>query len=171
MRKKGFQLSISVLVMIIISIVILGLGIVLLNTFIKGSIETKNILDERTDAQLAALLETGERVAVPFNSATISRGGEKVLGVGMLNIDPDNPHDYSIVVEFSVADNDEVITDLDDWVFYDSDSRTLNSNEQWRLPMLFMVPKGGKSGNYVFNVIVNRDGNEYSVKKVYISVP
>lgn len=172
--KRGFELSISVLVVIIISLVILSSGIILLYKFYAGSVDIKQQLDERTEAQLAALMERGERVAVPFSSATLRRGDQQVIGVGVLNIDGSSSHDYAVSVELSDAfdEHDAVIAsiDLDKWLLYDTESRTLGPNEQWKLPVLFMVPKNAESGRYIFNIRVSEDSSDYAIKKVYITV-
>ena len=172
--KRGFELSISVLVVIIISLVILSSGIILLYKFYAGSVDLKQQLDERTEAQLAALMERGERVAVPISSATLQRGRQQVIGVGVLNIDGENSHAYSVKVELSDAfdanDNQIPTIDESEWLLYDEDDRSLEPNEQWKLPVLFMVPKDAMSGRYIFNVIVKEDNSDYAVKKVYITV-
>ena len=172
--KRGFELSISVLVVIIISLVILSSGIILLYKFYSGSVDIKQQLDDRTEAQLASLMERGERVAVPFSSATLQRGRQQVIGVGVLNIDGESSHVYSIKIElsdaFDVGDKEITNVRLDDWMLYDSEERTLQPNEQWKLPVLVMVPKDAESGRYIFNIVVSEDSSDYAIKKVYITV-
>lgn len=175
--KKGFELSISFLVTIIIGIVLLVSGIVLLNQFIGGSLEIKQQLDERTEQQLSALLESGELVAIPVNTATVQRGDSKVLGLGIINLE-ENPVAFSVSLALSKAydKNDAEMTptgfDINKWVLYDGE-KTLASKEQARMALLFMVPSDGQSGTYVFDVQVNANGQLYGggIKKVNIIVP
>jgi len=172
MHKRGFQLSISVIVVIILGVVMLTLGIVFLNTFIGKSYEIKETLDERTEQQLSMLLDSGQKVAVPFNSVSLQRGDSEVIGVGVLNIDRNNDHEYSVVVEFSDSD---VVGDveIDNWVLYDKEDFVLEPYEQHKMPILFSVPDEALSGQYIFNVeVVERGSSEdyYGLKKVYVTV-
>ena len=177
--KKGFELSISVLVTIIIGIVLLVSGIVLLNKFISGSLDIKNQLDERTEQQLSDLMESGESVAIPFNTATIKRGDSKVVGLGIVNLEESTAaFSVSIVLSKAYDKNDAEMTptnfDINKWVLYDGD-KTLASKEQARMAILFMVPNNGESGTYVFDVQVNAHDQPQpyggGIKKVNIIVP
>ena len=180
--KKGFQLSISVIVTIIIAIVLLGMGIILLNKFIGGAQEIKAELDERTDQQLSVLLESGEKVAVPFNTATIRRGDQKVLGIGIVNIFDET--DFKVEISISSAFdnlNEQIdignITEFENkWVRYDKTIFPLSQNGQYKGPILFTVPKDAPSGTYIFDAkaisnAASPDAGTYDLKKIYITVP
>ena len=55
-RKGAIQLSMSALVIIIISVFVLATGITLLFKFIDVSVDTKERLDARTEAEIDNLL-------------------------------------------------------------------------------------------------------------------
>ncbi len=177
MKKKGFQLAMSAIVTIIIAIVLVGMGVLLLNKFIGGAQDIKAELDERTDQQLSILLESGQRIAVPFNSFTLRRGDSQVVGVGILNIDEDTPSkDFEILVAVSDAfyKNNSQIQGVNGsaWVKYDASPVTINSREQYKTALLFTVPKDSPSGTYIFNVDVRIfNGPSLGLKKVYFTVP
>jgi len=176
--KKGFQLSMSVIVTIIIGIVLLGMGILLLNKFIGGAQEIKAELDAETDKQLSVLLESGQKLAVPFNSFDLKRGDSKVFGVGILNIHEGQKFRLEIVSSGAYAKNNTQLlgANVTEWTRYDKSEVSILSKEQFKTAILFTVPKDAPSGTYIFNVEAwNVDGlysgSRYDLKKVYVNVP
>ena len=172
--KKGFQLSISVIVTIIIAIVLLGMGILFLNKFIGDIDEIKTELDAETDKQLSVLLESGQKLAVPFNSFDLRRGDSKVFGVGILNIHDEQ--NYRLEVVFSNAfdkdDNQLPGADVNVWVRYDQSEVSILSKDQFKTAILFTVPKDAPSGTYIFNVEVYGGTELYgTLQKIYVEVP
>lgn len=172
MKKKGFQLSISVIVIIIIGVVLLGFGIWFLNKFIGGIGDIKAELDERTDQQLSLLLESGERVAIPFNSFEVRRGESEVVGIGFFNIEDGQRFfiDVQLSNAFDKEDNNIIGFSAADWVRYDSGEIYLEQNEQHKTALLFTAPKNATSGTYIFDIDVRTDAGSYGLKKVYFTV-
>lgn len=169
MSKRGFQLSISVIVVLILGVAMLTLGIVFLNTFIGKSYEIKETLDERTDQQLSSLLDSGQKVAMPFNSINVPRGDSEVMGLGVLNIDKEEERTYYVRVEFSGSDVAAAV-EIDYWALYDTEPFTLEPFEKQKMPILFIAPEETPKGQYIFNVEVLENGNSYGLKKAYITV-
>lgn len=174
MEKKGFELSISVIVTIIIAIVLLGLGVLLLNKFIGGAQEIKQELDEETDQQLSLLLESGQRAAIPFNSFDMRRGDSEIIGFGILNIE-DSTKSYIFTVDESTAftsENVGINFEADNWVRYDRNSVEIGPRETYKTAILLTVPKNATSGTYVFNVEVRELSSldQYALKKFNVNV-
>src|SRR3989344_2686140 len=84
--RKGMELSVNFLVMTILSIAVFSMGVVFVNKIFRAADEKAVAFDAQTKAELARLLERGEKVALPFYRAT-ARGGEThSFGVGILNV-------------------------------------------------------------------------------------
>jgi len=174
--KKALQLSINSLVVIIISLVILSAGIVLLRNFFAGTAEIKAKLDSQTESKIAGLLAEGEPVAVPVNRKTIQAGEHSTFGLGILNIIQDTPQSgFNVDVVFTNAYDrtNTIITAIDgqEWLLYDEEGFTMQSNEQKIIPILIRVSKDAVPGSYIFTVTVTADGNEYGKHKIYVEVP
>lgn len=199
MTKGSIQLSIGMLVTIIIGIVMLVLGIVFLRQIIGGAEELREDLDEQTEAQLIALLDQGQQVALPFNTQTIKRGGSYIFGVAVVNIlNNDKPSTFRVAItpgvavdkakkEFSPAELQNV--DRQSWVRHDALPFQLSKNDRQRLSIRIAVPSNAPQGMYTFNVEVcaqaakGATGTPCSikdatgmlrydtVKKIYVTVP
>ena len=175
-KKAAVELSINVLVVIIISLVILAGGITLLYKFIGGAEEQQQVLDQRTKQELERLLvDRGKKVALAFNMATLTRGESHLFGLGLLNVG--EQADFNLVVELSQA-LDETGTEMaveedlvDRWMLYDTDSLTLESNQQVQELISVGVPKDALNGQYLFNVRVLSNGQQYgNTQKLYVTV-
>ena len=176
MRKKGFELSINFIVVIVLAIVVFGLGIFMLNRFLGGASEIKMELDERTDTQLSNLLQAGNKVVIPFNSATIPRGDYHVFGLGILNSEQES--NFNVVIDLSRAlDKNDIQMardpDIEPWLRYDKQTFKLSRSEQRKDVIRVDAPRDAASGTYILNVNVYRNGEIYGgiVKKIYITVP
>jgi len=173
MNKKGFELSISVIVTIIIAIVLLGLGVLLLNKFIGGAQEIKTELDEETDQQLSLLLEAGEKAAIPFNSFDLRRGDSVVVGFGILNIEETQSFNFEVDESSAYdAENNALPFNADEWVRFDKSSVEIKSRETFKTAILLTVPDNATSGTYIFNVEVKYfpSQTQYALKKLYVNV-
>ena len=85
-RKGAIELATSTIVTIIISLVILAFGIVFLYNLVYGAESIKSDLDERTNEELEHLLiDQGKQVALPFQTANLYPGENRVFGIGILN--------------------------------------------------------------------------------------
>ena len=85
MNKKAIQLSVNFIVMLIISIIIFSMGIYFAKRIFSRGEELRLIFDERTEAEIARLLDDGSKVAIPFTKKTIHNGGFDTFGIGILN--------------------------------------------------------------------------------------
>lgn len=179
MNKKGaIGLSINVLVIIIISLVVLGLGISMLYGFIGGAKKIKGQLDSRTDSELERLLtDQGQQVALPLHTTSIFRGDSHVFGLGILNINSETTtSDFTIEVELSraIVENEEITTEnlaerSVEWIVFNDEKITLAENEHKKEPILIEIPTDAPQAEYIFNVRVYLDDEQYgNTQKFYV---
>ncbi|MGM5480538.1 MAG: hypothetical protein ACQESC_03700, partial [Nanobdellota archaeon] len=64
--KKGFQLSINMLVIIILGLVILGFGISMFSNAFSKTQDIRERVDSDTQRQLDSLLDDGSFIVVPY---------------------------------------------------------------------------------------------------------
>lgn len=89
-NRKGIELSMNFLVVVILSIVILSMGIVFVTRLFSEAAKIPDSLNQKTEAEIARLLTSGERTAIYPSEMTIPRGKDEVFGLGILNIASDN---------------------------------------------------------------------------------
>lgn len=174
LHKKGFELSINFVVTIILAIAILGLGIILLRTFVGGTLDIQERLDTETDAQLESLLDSGLPVALPLNRISVKRGESHIFGLGVRNTGP--TADFRVLIGISVAideANENIISEVDtgQWLRYDRASFPLDKNDKQKFSIRVEPPKDATAGTYVFKVDVTSAGQDYGSKKFWVTVP
>ena len=103
MNKRAMELSINFIVIFILAIVVFAFGIRMAYSLFNKGIETKATLDRQTSLEIEKLLDTGEKVVIPFDEQEIRRGKFGVFGVGIRNVlDTEGEKDpFQITVEFS----------------------------------------------------------------------
>jgi hypothetical protein len=100
MRKRGLELSLTVLVLIILTIIIFISGIALVWRFFASAEEIKDGIEQSTKEQIETLLRQGnELVAIPINTKAVTPGNEAVFGLGIRNIDA--AQDFHILTDFA----------------------------------------------------------------------
>jgi hypothetical protein len=166
MKKKGaIGLSINMIVMVLISLAILSAGVVLLNKFVSGAEDIKDQLDKRTEERLNDIVVSqGKRVALPFYTSNVKRGGEHVFGIGILNTG-DVGNEFTLSVESiklispTGEDLTSVAGDFSNWARYDQDVLIIDEGKHLKKSILVKVPKGAVSGTYAFTariILANR---------------
>jgi hypothetical protein len=163
-NKGAIQLSLNFLVTIIIALVLLAAGIVLLRQFVDASVSVQVDVDQRTQDRLAALLDQGQQVAVPFSTKELKRGDEHTFVVGVLNILDEQQSAFKILIDSSTAvdkEGNNVPVELDEWVSYITDSFSIGKGKHHNARVLLTVPNSAPSGTYIFNVeVINTDSGE-----------
>ncbi|MBU1622891.1 MAG: hypothetical protein KJ597_04940 [Nanoarchaeota archaeon] len=175
-KKAAIGLSMNVLVIFILSIVILAGGITLLYKFIGGAEEQQEILDQRTQQELERLLiDQGKRVALPFQTATLSRGDSHLFGIGILNIA--ESADFQVTIELAKAIDDtetEMEADPDivnQWMLFNDESFQIEQNQHVKELISVKVPTTAPNGQYIFNVRVMSDNKQYgNTQKMYVTI-
>jgi hypothetical protein len=178
MNRKGIELALNFFVTIIISLVVLVAGISIMYKFVAQSEDTQQDLDERTKGEIAALLDQGNQITIPFSRQTLPKGEEHVFGIGILNVL--EAKEFKVVIELSSAESkqgQDISTEvkLDGWISYIDTPFTLDKNQRHTVRVLMSVPKEAKAGTYIFNVKVMETGPQPriydNIKKIVITVP
>jgi len=157
-KKAAIGLSVNILVVVIIGLVILGMGIGLLYQFIGGAQEIKGTLDQQTELQLESLINQGRTVALSTNTVTIRRGEQRVIGLGILNIE-DRQTLYVEIPQGKFIDSEGTTQEnvnTESWFLYNNAGFNLNLDESVKEPISIIVPKDAVLGRYIFSVKVCR---------------
>ncbi len=179
MNRGTIQLSFNFIVTIILAVTLLGLGILILRQLVGGAEDIKLELDQQTEQQLAALLEQGQQIAVPFSTQTINRGTSHLFGAGVLNSGGEGLFEVSVELAKGVRNDDTEMSPQQlaqlrqlAWLRYERNAFPLGHGERRSVPVLVSVPKNAPPGTYIFNVRVLSNGQPYdTVKKIYVVVP
>ena len=156
-KKGSIGLSVEMLVVVIISIVILTSGIVMLKGFIEKTDQTKNLLDQKVEAELEKMLiDDGKQVAIARKTADIERGGNYVFGIGIMNTkkDVDSFHPKVQFKTATDAQNKGLEIDsaeIEKWLLYDLNSQRIKQWENDKIGILVSVPEDAIKGEYIFN--------------------
>ena len=168
MKKRGFQISIGMMVILILTIIIFIGSLYFIRQFYVQTEEFRTTIDENTQAQLEALIRDGSIVAIPINKAKLNRGSGATFGLGIQNILKEQ-RDFKIKVQFSKAFTlDEVLIDQADgsyinenWILYSTAPVTIQNNEFKSVPIAIVVGESTdysqtrtEDGIYSFNVCV-----------------
>ncbi len=167
-RKGAIQLSMSALVIIIISVFVLATGITLLFKFIDVSVDTKERLDARTEAEIEnLLLAKGQKVALPLSTQKIPSGENEIFGVGVLNIHEID--DFTMDVALSryqdSSKSEQTGADIkekaESWLLYSKAPFTLEQNDHTKASILVNVAKDAPKGKYIYNAKVYDSEGQY----------
>ncbi|MFH1590123.1 MAG: hypothetical protein ABIB43_06160, partial [archaeon] len=71
MDKKGFELSINMLVVIILSLAILGMGYMIFNTILTQANELNLKMSDNAKEQLFKALDDGSTIFIPEKDITV----------------------------------------------------------------------------------------------------
>jgi len=97
-NKKAMELSINFIVMLIIAMALFSFGIWFAYKFFGGAEKMRTELDEQTQTQIENLLmQSNERVIIPFNSKTLDKSNSAIFGVGILNM-LESPTQFTIEI-------------------------------------------------------------------------
>ncbi len=181
-RKGSIEVTTSFLVKIIIAFVVFGFGLVIVrNIFdIAGSDELTREIDDQVERQISALMDTGERLLVFPEHATVSNGEVTNFGLGILNV-YDIPAVYTVDFDIDIEchsfidQNDELIDcndilddpdidfDPNQWTFEEYPTTRIGGGDE-EVVAISMQPSGGFSGTYIFNVIVTYDSDHNEIE-------
>jgi hypothetical protein len=170
--KKGFELSINMIVVIILGVVLLMAGI---SIFYKGYnkvVEMRKDVDSQNKQSLNNLMMNSDAiVALPFSSKEGKRGGFVDFDLG-INNELGSTTTFYTCVDYSgtsadYSSGDEPFTNEDkSWliVYKGLLAQTVRNNDHAYIPLRISIPKKGVlKGQYVFNVIVKYDDGKTNV--------
>jgi hypothetical protein len=177
MHKKAFELSATFIVILILTIVIFTSSMYFTRKFFSAAEELKESVDANTEAQIKALLDDGNLVAMPINKITIHRGTHANYGIGIMNV-IGAQKDFVISVEFNSAYTleEEPIEDADGewiddkWLLYSNGPHPIQNNDKKTVPIRVTADSAmadgisTQLGIYVFNVCVDYQGDAESFK-------
>ncbi|MGM5481211.1 MAG: hypothetical protein ACQESE_02250 [Nanobdellota archaeon] len=83
--KKGFELSINMIVVMVIGLVLLGAGFSIFSNAFSKTAELRENVDSDTQRQLNAMLDDGSIVTVPFTNKQAKRGDYVDFNLGINN--------------------------------------------------------------------------------------
>lgn len=186
MNKKAIELSVNFIVMVIIAIVIFGFGLYLAFSLVSSAEKTKSQLDQETILLIENMLDTGEKVVLPFDKKTIKKGQGDVFGYGIRNIKTEggSSDTFYIEVNFEAAldsgckeskDPQPIAEEIPQ--HQSSFELEVEKNEKKADSIPFLVPHKTSPGCYVYNLRVYENAsltNQYQydfTKQIKIVVP
>ncbi|MDP2750524.1 MAG: hypothetical protein Q8O89_06860 [Nanoarchaeota archaeon] len=99
-NKRAIELSVNFIVVLILAIVTFSLAIGLTYNMFSKAYKLKADIDSDTKSQILSLLDSGEKVAIPANRASIQSGKNEVFGLGILNIEKTSSDFFIEVLEY-----------------------------------------------------------------------
>jgi hypothetical protein len=190
-KRAAIELSMNFLVIMILAIVILSMGIYFaVTTFAKAN-EINDRIDRQTEKQIYDLLDTGDPVVAPLNTAEIERGKYHVFWVGVRNIDytskfkvivygvddteegcnATDPKNIQFIMPFKVVDGANL---------YQTNPQDIKEHDKATFSVIVKAPASSKPCDYIINAIVWRCADplgcadptaEYStMQKIYATV-
>ena len=149
MNKKGLELSINFIVILIFCVIVLVFGLSLAKNMFSEANEFKGEVDKNTKREIESLLSSGQRVAIPLNTAKMNNGDTKAFGLGILNT-LENKDKFIFYSEMS--DGSENLQILPKFVRIID----LKNNEKHSESITVRV-KGVDPGTYIVNAVVCYD--------------
>ncbi|PIN76239.1 hypothetical protein COV18_00370 [Candidatus Woesearchaeota archaeon CG10_big_fil_rev_8_21_14_0_10_37_12] len=166
--KKGFEISISMIVMLILGIILFTLSLYYLTNWFGEAEELQAVLDKQTEDQIINSLRIGNKlVAIPISVQTVTKGKRVSFGLGIRNVG--DPRQFSVGIVFSKAytpDGQTIEADeqfiQDNWLgrFTAMRGGMIMRNQQQVIPIgIRAYPNIGSgkattNGDYTFNVCV-----------------
>lgn len=98
--KKGFQLSINMLVVIILGLVILGIGVSIFFNAYGEVAELRSDVDQQTASRINSLLDDGSLIVIPFSSKDGKRGDYVDFDMG-INNELGNTYSFSVLITYA----------------------------------------------------------------------
>jgi hypothetical protein len=185
MKRRGMELAINTIVVLVIGVAILGLGLTLVWGIFR---EASKLPDEVSSAQqeqlFKVLIGSKDKIAVLNNVQSASLKETAIYPVAIRNQLPAPTSDFQILIATpSVVPSGVVcITDINDAAYPNcpvmkalTTTFTVNRYDSYSFYVGLYVPKGTKSGQYVFNVkvqnkTVSGTWDDYALTKIQVKV-
>jgi len=158
MNKKAIELSVNFIVIIIISMVVFGMGLFFANKLFKEAENIKQSLDESSERQIIALLDSGQRLVMPIDNKVVEKGESYVFGLGVLNI-LGGTRVFEVTLSSSLYIDQQGRTQNPPSIsleFIEFQRRDVKNNERIVFPLVVRVPRKAPAGTYVINVDVSQ---------------
>lgn len=177
--KKGFELSINMIVVLILGLVILGVGVSIFFNAYGEVVELRENVDAQTEARINSLLDDGSLIVIPFTNKEGKRGDFLDFDIG-INNELGDTYEFSVLVTYagstayqnsndpfgpvalSDIQNSDFCPGVDpnicatkNWVLMVDSNYVTRNNERAYVPMRVVIPKKDVArGQYLFNVDV-----------------
>lgn len=102
--KKGFQLSVNMLVVIILGLVILGVGTSMFFSAFQEVTALREDVDSQSEARIKSLLDDGSIIGIPFSSKDGKRGDYVDFDLG-INNELQGTYDFSVLITYAGSSN------------------------------------------------------------------
>lgn len=171
-NKRGFEMSVGLIVLLILSIIIFSLSIYFLFKWFGSAEELKAEIDKSTQEQIINALKSGNQlVAIPLAIQDVKRGNSVTFGIGVRNVAAEKQFSVSSTFSGAYLPNGNIICKSGEscaayieehWLgsFATAPTFSLKKNEQKIIPILVKpdlnIDEGRTSpkGEYTFNVCV-----------------
>ena len=156
MKRGAIALSVNAIIIIILSIIIFAAGIALLYQFISSAEETQDLLNQQLVNSIESrLVQQNKLVVLPFNTAVLNAGDNKIFGLGFKNIEEER----QFTVEIKLSAGSPMPGDPS-WFLYEN-TYLVKENDIQNVAIRSQVPNEAEAGIYIFNVEVKVDGIRY----------
>lgn len=98
--KKGFQMSINMIVVLVLGIVILGAGFSIFSSAASKVNNLREDVDDQTKMRINSLLDDGSMIVIPFTKKDGVRGEYVDFDLG-INNELGAPHSFSVLVTYA----------------------------------------------------------------------
>ena len=157
MNKKAMELTINFVVMLILAIVVFGFGIKLTYDLFNLGSTTNEMLTKDMEAQLENMMNAGQRVAISYNLKQAYPGDSVLFGLGILNVgSADSGFKVAVDQGTAVDINEKKIWSRPELSYFHSYDRTIQLNQNTKIPVTVKVPRGTPRGTYSFKVAVQK---------------
>jgi len=160
-NKRAIELSINFIVMLVLALAMFSGGLIFAKKFFGHAEKVRSSLDAQTEKQIEKLLDSGSFVVIPISTKEIFRNEYATFGVGVL---AQFNAKYTLDVEFKEAyakksKNPITTEDPQSWLSGVPSTKDLKKNEKGKFLILVNVPKGVKSGTYIYKVKISMHGS------------
>ncbi len=159
-KKAALELSMNFIVGMIFGIVLFSLGLVFVYRIVA---DTDKIIDwglpSTFDVLVKDCVNNNHKVCIPIKKAELRTREHTTFGV-IINNNYGQEKDFKIFVKFATGMLEDGTTvssssiDLSKWTFTDFKVEKIENNNYEIVNVPFLVPKGTKAGEYVFNINV-----------------
>ena len=98
--KKGFELSINMIVVLILGLVILGVGTSIFFSAYNKVVDLRDDVSQENEARINSLLDDGSIIVIPFSSKDGKRGDPVDFDMG-INNELGDTYEFSVLVTYA----------------------------------------------------------------------
>ncbi|MEK6897983.1 MAG: hypothetical protein AABX28_01345 [Nanoarchaeota archaeon] len=181
-KKAQMEMSVGTIVTIVLLMTVLILGLVMVRTIFKGSIENINSIDQSVKNEINKLFSEGDSKIVifpPSRKITINKDDGEPSGFAFsirneFNDEKNFAYTVKADPEFDYSDRCGSFSEgnANDLLLVSSGSFTIGQADSLDLPelVLFEIPKGAPSCTIPYRVNVKIQSENYAEAKIYLTI-